>query len=210
MSKVDVQDAAIARFEAMNIKLATKYREPVSAIVHPQTKKWLGFWKVDLLNPSLDGIALLKGERIFTLQLQDLSYVIGKIEKGFEFSSTATNRRLSLASPILAQYASRSLLEELICLGYLCGVNLKFIKVSKCTKEMESAGVTVASPTTKKYLLESLILVASHLITISLPTASETHRNTSIALFTSIIVKGIPIDYSQNQVTGTLHKLLRP
>ena len=76
----------------MNIKLATRYREPVSAIVHLHAKKWLGFFKVDLLNPSIDGIALLKGECIFTLQLQDLSYVIGKIEKGFEFLSTAIYR----------------------------------------------------------------------------------------------------------------------
>ena len=67
MTKADVQDAAIARFDAMNIKLATRYREPVFALVHPQTKKWLSFLKVDLLNPSTDGIALLKGDRIFTL-----------------------------------------------------------------------------------------------------------------------------------------------
>ena len=66
MTKVEVQDVAIARFEAMNIKLVTHYREPISALVHPQTKKWLGFLKVDLLNPSTDGIVLLRGDRIFT------------------------------------------------------------------------------------------------------------------------------------------------
>ena len=69
MSKTEVQDTATTRFEAMNIKLATRYRELVSAIVHLHAKKWLGFFKVDLLNPSIDGIALLKGECIFTLQL---------------------------------------------------------------------------------------------------------------------------------------------
>ena len=67
MTKSEVQDAAIARFEAMDIKLATRYRKHVSAIVHPHTKKWLGFFKVDLLNPSIDGIDLLKGEQIFIL-----------------------------------------------------------------------------------------------------------------------------------------------
>ena len=154
----------------MNIKLNARYREPVSAIVHLHTKKWLGFLKIDLLNPNSDGIALLKREQIFTLQLQDLSYVIGKVEKGFEFSSTASNRHLSLASPILAQYASRSLLEELIRLG------------SKRTRELESADVTIASPATMKYLLESPILVAGHLIAISLPTTSDTHSSTSVAL----------------------------
>jgi hypothetical protein len=201
MSKVEVQEAAVARFEAMNIKLATRYREPISAIVHPHTKKWLGFLKVNLLNPNVDGIALLKGERIFTLQLQDLSYVIGKIEKGFEFPSIAANRRLGLSSPILAHYTSRQLLGELIRLGYLYGATLEFIGVSKRTKELESAKITVASAATKKYLLESPILVDNHLITISLP---ESTANPNV------IVKGLPIDYSQNQITIALHKLLRP
>jgi hypothetical protein len=210
MTKVDVQEAAIARFDAMNVKLATRYKESVSALVHPQTKKWLGFMKVDLLNPNTDGTALLKGERIFTLQLQDLSYVIGKIEKGFKFSSTATNRRLSLANPILARYASRALMGELIRLDYLCRATLEFIGVSKRTKELETAEIIVASTSTKRYLLESPILVDGHFITISLPAVYATNPNAPVALSTSILVKGLLVDYSQNQVTTALHKLLRP
>ena len=210
MTKVEVQNAATARFDAMGIKLASRYREPVSALVHPQTKKWLGFLKVDLLNPSIDGNALLKGDRLFTLQLQDLSYVIGKIEKGFDFSSTATNRRLCLTSPVLTTYTSHSLLGELIRLGYLCGATLEFIGVSKRTRDLDTADVTVASDITKQYLLASPILVDGHSITISLPAAYVANPNTPVALSTSIIVKGLSIDYSQNQVTATLHKLLRP
>jgi hypothetical protein len=67
MSKTEVQDATVARLDAMNISLASCYRKPVSALIHPHTKKWLGFLKVDLLNPNTDGISLLKGDRIFTL-----------------------------------------------------------------------------------------------------------------------------------------------
>ena len=184
MTKVDVQDAAIARFDAMNIELATRYREPLFALVHPQTKKWLGFLKVYLMNSNTDGIALLKGERIFTLQVQDLSYVIENIEKGFEFPSTATNRRLSLASPILARYASRLLLGKLIRLGYLCGATLEFIGVFKCTRELETAEITLAFASTKKYLIESPILLDGHLITISLPAAHVTNPNAPVALST--------------------------
>lgn len=184
MNKIDVQEAATARFEAMNIKLATRYRELVSALVHPQTKKWLGFMKVDLLNPSTDGVALLKCERIFSLQLQDLSYVIGKVEKGFDFASTASNRRLSLTSPILARFSSRALLGELIRLGYLYGNPLEFVSVSKRTRELVSAEITVASISTKNYLLESPILVEGHLVSISLPTAQGTHPSAPIALST--------------------------
>ena len=165
---------------------------------------------MDLLNPSIDGIALLEDERIFILQLQDLTYVVGKIENGFEFSSTATNHRLSLISPILSRYVSRLLLGELIRLGYLCGATLEFIGVSKRSKELETAEITVASASTKKYLLESPILVDGHLITISLPAAHTSNPNAPVALSTSILVKGLPMDYSQNQVTAALHKLLRP
>jgi hypothetical protein len=210
MSKVDVQEAAIARFEEMNIPLSTRYREPVSALIHPHTKKWLGFLKVDLLNPNTDGIALLKGDRLFILQLQDLNYMIGKIEKGFDFPSTAANRRLHLESPILARYAFRNLLGELIRLGYLCGANLEFIGVSKRTKEMESSEITVASAYTKRYLLESPILIANHRISISLPAETAAYPHAPKALSTSIIVKGLPVDYAQNQITAALHKLLRP
>lgn len=110
MKKLDVQTAALARFESMGIPLANRLREPISALIHPQTKNWLGFLKVDLLNPGTDGIALLNGDRIFTLLLQDLNYTISTVEKGFDFPSTANNRRLELQSPILAKYTSRQLL----------------------------------------------------------------------------------------------------
>lgn len=75
---------------------------------------------------------------------------------------------------------------------------------------MESADITVASLPTKQYLLDSPILVEGHLISISLPAASPAHPHVPIALSTSIIVKGISVEYSQNQVTAALHKLLRP
>lgn len=87
MKKQDIQVAALARFESMGIPLANRFREPISALVHPITKNWLGFIKVDLLNPSIDGIALLNGHRVFTMQLQDFNYANGKVEKGFDFPS---------------------------------------------------------------------------------------------------------------------------
>ncbi|KAG0573628.1 hypothetical protein KC19_VG194900 [Ceratodon purpureus] len=166
MKKSDVQAAALACFESMGIPLANRFREPVSTLVHPQTRNWLGFLKVDLLNPSTDGIALLKGYKFFTLQLQDLTYTIEKVEKGFDFLSTATNHRLKLQSPILARYTSRQLLGELPRLKYLAGINLKFIGITKRTKEMETTEITVASNLTKRYLLDTPILFAGHCLLI--------------------------------------------
>ena len=95
-------------------------------------------------------------------------------------------------------------------MGYLCGATLEFTGVSKCTKELETVEITVASAaTTKKYLIESPILVYGHLITISFP-ESTANPNAPIALSTSVIVKGLLSDYSQNQVTTALYKILCP
>jgi hypothetical protein len=166
MTKNDVQDAARARFDAMGISLVQRFRKPISALIHRQTKNWLGFLKVDLQNPQKDAIVLLKGDRIFTLQLKSSDYVIGKVEKGFDFTSTANNRRLGLQSPTLSNYTSRHLLREFIRLGYLAGHNLEFIGVAKRYLAQDSAEITVASEATKQYLLQTPILISGKRITI--------------------------------------------
>ena len=211
MTKPVVQAAALARFESMGIPLANRFREPVSALVHPHTKTWLGFLKVDLLNPSTDGIALLKGERIFTLQLQDLSYVIGKVEKGFDFPSTAANRRLTIQSPGLSRFTSRQLQGELTRLGYIGGTNLEFIGVTKRTKELETAEITVASEHSKQYLLSTPVLFDGQRLTVTTSSSDRSSNpNAPDALSTSILVRGLPVEYSQIQISAALHKLLGP
>lgn len=211
MRKLEVQEAAKSRFEVMNIPLAPRYREPVSAIIHKESKSWLGFLRVDLLKPEIDGIDLLKGDRVFTLQLQNSEYVIGKVEKGFEFTSSAINRRLKLKSSILSSFSSRQLLGELTQLGYASGANLELIGVSKRTREQDTAEVTLASEGSKQYILEHPMSIAGHKITVTLPSSdSGTHLQSPDALTTSIMVKGLPLNVMQIQITTAIHRLLGP
>jgi hypothetical protein len=95
LSKQEVQEAAASRFEMMNIPLAPRYHEPISTIVDKESSQWLGFLRVDLLNPQVDGLALLRDDQVFTLYLRH-EYVIGKVEKGFDFCSISTNRKLKI------------------------------------------------------------------------------------------------------------------
>lgn len=211
MRKSEVQVAAIIRFETMGIPLSNRFREPVAALIHPHTKHWLGFLKVDLLNPHIVSLALLQGHRILTLQLQDSSYVVDKVEKGFDFPSTTANRKLELKSPILSRYTSRQLLGELTRLGYLAGANLEFVGVSKRTKELKTAEITLASDTSKRYLLDTPILIDNYRIHITVPSSDKNaNSNAPEALTTLILVKGLPIEYSQLQITAALHKMLSP
>jgi hypothetical protein len=157
-SKADVQEAATSRFETMCIPLATRYREPICAIVHRASTKWLGFLKVDLLNPHTDGLALLRGDRVFTLLIKN-EYVIGKVEKGFDFNSTSSLRKIKIQSPILTRYNSRHLLAELIRLGYISSHIMEFVSISKRTPEQDFAEITLVAEETRTYLLTSPIFL---------------------------------------------------
>ena len=113
MRKHEVQDAALSRLEAMGIQIAPCYKESISAIINKETKTWLGFLRIDLLKPEIDGLNLLKGECISTLQLQNSEYVIGKVENGFDFSTSTFNRHLKFKSKVLSNFTSRQLLGEM-------------------------------------------------------------------------------------------------
>jgi hypothetical protein len=157
-SKADVQEAATSRFETMRISLATRYREPICAIVDRASTKLLGFLKVDLLNPHTDGLALLRGDRVFTLLIKN-EYVIGKVEKGFDFNSTSSSKKIKIQSPILTRYNFRHLLVELIKLGYTSGHIMEFVGVSKRTPKQDFAEITLVAEEIRTYLLISPIFL---------------------------------------------------
>ena len=75
MHKQEVQEAAAFRLDTLGIQIATCYCEPIFALVQKETKCWLGFLCIDLIHLKTDGIALFNGDRLFTLQLQNLEYV---------------------------------------------------------------------------------------------------------------------------------------
>jgi hypothetical protein len=206
-SKTDVQEAATSRFETMRIPFAARFREPICTIVDQASMKWLGFIKVDLLNPHTDGLALLRGERVFTLLIKN-EYVIGKVEKGFDFNSTSSSRKIKIQSPILTRYNSRHLLAELIRLGYASGHIMEFVGVSKRTPEQDFAEITLVAEETRTYLLTSPIFLEGERVLVSTPPPPNSTQNPEEALTTSLIVKGLPMQHSQLQITAAVHRLL--
>ena len=190
----------------MDIQVASRYREPISAIIHKESNTWLDFLHIDLLNPQIDGISLLKGEHIFILQLQNSEYVIGKVKKDFEFSTSAFNRRLHFKSVVLSSYTSRQLLGKMTQLGYTSGANLEFVGIAKGTKEQDTTKVTLASDTTKQYLLLHPMLIFGTKVNITSPT----NEAVLIALSTLIKARGLPLDVKQVQSVATICRLIGP
>lgn len=100
---------------------------------------------------------------------------------------------------------------ELTQLGYIAGANLKFIGVTKRTRELETAEITVASDSSKRYFLNTPILFAGYKLNITSSSIDRLlHPNAPEALTTSIFVRGLPVEYSQTQITAAIHKMLSP
>ena len=190
----------------MRIPLATRFREPV-AIVDKASTKWLGFLKLDFLNPHTDGLALLKGDRIFTLQLKH-EFVIGKVEKGFDFKSTSASQKIKIQSSILTKYNSRFLLAELIRLGYTSGQTMEFVGISKRLTDQDFAEITLVTEDTKELLLRSPVFLEGEHVVVSLPSNLQSSNFTPEALTNTLLIKGLLIQQSQLQVTAAVHRLL--
>jgi hypothetical protein len=120
-------------------------------------------------------------------------YVIGKVEKGFDFNSTSSSRKIKIQSPILTRYNSRHLLAELIRLGYASGHIMEFVGVSKRTPEQDFAEITLVAEETRTYLLTSPIFLEGERVLVSTPPPPNSTQNPEEALTTSLIVKDLPM-----------------
>lgn len=81
----------------MNILLGTKYSSPIGLGLKQVAKNWANFLKLHLKYPLIDGLALLRGNHAFVMELEDGERVIGKVEKIFELvtkvrTSNSTSR----------------------------------------------------------------------------------------------------------------------
>ena len=134
---------------------------------------------------------------------------MGKVEKGYEFQSTANNRRLQISSPVLTQYNSRHLLADLIRNCYSHSGRAEIVGVAKKFTNTSTADITVTGLLSKQFLINSPpTLSGQPTQVIELNTSDPSHsRPVQDALRTYIIVRGLNIQYSQLQVSVALHKL---
>ena len=98
MSRQEARSACQERLRQMDIPLGTTYSNPIDIGLNAVTKKWAGFIKVHLLHPIRDGHALLKGNRVFAIKMEDGMRVI---ENGFELVTKARNLRIHLKGETL-------------------------------------------------------------------------------------------------------------
>ena len=96
ISRHEAKKACLERLQQMDIPLGNTYSNPLDIRINAVTKNWAGFIKVHLLHPKRDGLAFLNGHRAFVMEMENGEKVIGKVEKGYELVTKASNLRLHL------------------------------------------------------------------------------------------------------------------
>ena len=131
MSKQEARSACQECLRQMDIPLDTTYSNPIDIGLNAVTKKWAGFIKVHLLHPIRDEHALLKGNRVFAIKMEDDMRVIGKIEKGFELATKARNLRIHLKGETLRHVQASHIFEEIVRESYYTVRQHEFMGLTK-------------------------------------------------------------------------------
>ena len=74
--------------------------------------------------------------------------------------------------------------------------------------KQDFAEITLVAKDTKHYLLSSPIFLEGERITVTIPAPPHNTQNLDDALITSLIIKGLPMQHFQIQITAVVHKLL--
>lgn len=79
----------------------TNYSSLIDVNLNQIAKNWMGFFKLHFKHPLKDELTLLRGERIFVMELEGREVVIGKVEMGFELVTKARNLWIHIKCDIL-------------------------------------------------------------------------------------------------------------
>ena len=101
-----------ARFQKMNIELE-EVCQPIAPLCNSKNDAWNGLIQIHLKRPELDGNALLKSARIFTLEL-DEETTIAKISRGFDSLAANNELTVKISSKSLPNLLAHKLFELMV------------------------------------------------------------------------------------------------
>ena len=157
----------VERLEKMNIMLGTGVYDPLYiqclSVKQGKTKGvWAGSFKVHLLKPKYDGLALLKGLRLFILNINGQN-VVGKVCKSFNNLSKGSNLSVKVKSECLVAVSAQAVFEEILGYSFAQGHNYEITDVQKAYGE-SWAFIIASTPTQVKNMITNRITVQNKIL----------------------------------------------
>ena len=159
--------------ETMKIELGSIVQPIASLCSTKGDKVWNGMIKVHLKKPEVDGVALLKGQRVFALAL-DGKLTIAKAAKGFSLTAPPDQLSTKITSHFLGFFEPHTILSKIIKDSFRRGLEFKIMQVRKTASETH-AFITAASPEQRDKILKFHVAIDGELLA---PTATRPTRLT--------------------------------
>ena len=207
LNRKEVKSACMERLRLMDIPLGTAYTNPLDIGINTVTKNWAGFIKLHLQNPMRDGLALLRGERAFVMNMGNGEPVIGKVEKGFELVTKARNMRLHLKGEALRHNSAIDILRTLMQDFYYDGREVEILSLTKADLGRDFAFITLTTEEAKLDLLNNGVTYHSEKLKVSLTKDKDVGNPSELRLSTTLVVSNLPQRESQSAITKSLKRV---
>lgn len=208
LSRGEVKSACLDRLRKMHIPLGTTYSNPLDIGINAVTRNWAGFIKIHLQYPKRDGLALLRGERAFVMEMGDGEKVIGKVEKGFELITKARNMRLHLKGDSLRENTANGILKILMKECYYDGREVEILSLTKPDVEKDFAFITLTTEEARDDLLTNGLTFHNEKLKVSITKDKDTGTHPSeLRISTTLVANNLPQRESQSTITKTLKRI---
>ena len=155
----------------------------------------------------MDGLALLRGEKVFVMSMGDGEKIIGKVEKGFELITKARNMRLHLKGEVLRDHTATDILRSIIRDSYYDGRELEILSLTK-SDDRDFAFITLTTEEAREDILNHGLTYHSERLTVSITKDKGMENPSELRISTTFVASNLPQRESQSTITQFLKKII--
>ena len=192
------------RLKLMDIPLGATYSNPIDVGINTVTKNWAGFIKIHLQHPQRDGHALLKGNCTFVMEMEDGDLVIGKVEKGFELVTKASNLRFHLRGESLRHEHAFNVFKAIVRESYYTGRQLEFMGLTKPELDKNFAFLTLTTEDARDLLLKDGLTFNHERLQVSVTRDRGTGNPSELRISTTLVANNLPQRELQTTITKAI------
>ena len=155
-------------------------------------------------NPQRDGHALLQGNHVFVMEIEDVALVIGKVEKRFEVVTKASNLRLHLKGESLRHEHAFNIFEALVRESYYTGRQLEFMGFTKPELDKNFAFLTLTTEDARDLIIKDGLTFNHEKFQVSVPRDHGTGNASELRINTTLVANNLPERETQTTITKAI------
>ena len=207
VSRHEARSACLERLQQMDIPLGNTYSNPLDIGINAVIKNWAGFIKVHLLHPKRDGLAFFRGSRTFVMEMEDEEKVIGKVEKGYELVTKASNHCLHPKGETLQYEHAFNIFEKLVHENYYIGKQHEFMGLTKSEIDKNYAFLTLTTEEARDNVLNHRLAYNQEKLKVSITRDRGVGNPSKLRISTTLIANNLPQRETQTTISRVIKQI---